>query len=134
MSEFWDLHGSHNHVMMGSIDGWFYRTLAGIQPVEEVPGFSHIVVKPFVPASLNYVRANTRTVRGPVAVEWKKDNGGLNLKVRVPATSTATIYVPAPSAELVQSEPPLTPARTKGGAVVYEIGSGGYRVRVKADQ
>ena len=65
LSEFWDLKGSHNHVMLGSIDGWFYRTLAGIQNDEEHPGFEHFVIKPFVPKSLSFVKASTQTVRGP---------------------------------------------------------------------
>jgi hypothetical protein len=30
LSEFWDLKGSHNHAMMGSVDAWFYRP--GLNP------------------------------------------------------------------------------------------------------
>ena len=60
LSEFWDLHGSHNHVMLGSIDGWLYRTLAGIQLDEQHPGFEHFFIKPFVPRSLSFVTAASR--------------------------------------------------------------------------
>ncbi len=130
LSEFWDLHGSHNHVMMGSIDGWFYRTLAGIRPTKDGAGFAHVIVKPFVPAGLNYVKASTRTVQGTVAVEWRKAGDGLNLKVRIPANSTATIHVPAKSAAQVRSEAPLDAVRTVDNGVVYEVGSGEYGFRV----
>ena len=129
LSEFWDLKGSHNHVMMGSIDAWFYRTLAGIQPDETQPGFAHIVIKPFIPESLSFVRASTQTVRGRVAVDWKKQGGSLQLNVSIPANSTATVHVPAASAKQVRSTPELKPARFEKGAAVYEIGSGDYEFR-----
>lgn len=129
LSEFWDLKGSHNHVMMGSIDGWFYRTLAGIQPDEAKPGFEHVLIKPFIPESMSLVRASTQTVRGRVTVEWTKKNGSLQLNVTIPANSTATVYVPAASANKVQSTPPVKPARFEKGAAVYEIGSGDYEFR-----
>ena len=126
LSEFWDLHGSHNHVMMGSIDGWFYRTLAGIQPDEARPGFEHIVIKPFIPDSLSHVRANVQTVRGRVAVEWTKAGGGLQLNVTIPANCSATVHLPAASANQTQSTPSLKSARFENGAAVFEIGSGDY--------
>jgi alpha-L-rhamnosidase len=126
LSEFWDLKGSHNHVMMGSIDGWFYRTLAGIQPDEARPGFEHIVIKPFVPDSMSHARASIQTVRGRVAVEWTKKNGSLQLHVTIPGNSTATVHVPATSAKHVPSTPSLKPARFEKGGAVYEIGSGDY--------
>ncbi len=129
LSEFWDLHGSHNHVMMGSIDAWFYRALAGIQPDEARPGFEHIVIRPFVPESVSWVRSRVQTIRGPVAVDWTKREGALELNVAIPANCEATIHVPASSADLVQSTPPLDPSRSVPGAVVYEVGSGDYRFR-----
>ena len=130
LSEFWDLKGSHNHVMMGSIDAWFYRTLAGIQPDENRPGFENIVIKPYIPDSLTFVRAGVQTVRGRVASEWKKQDGSLQLDVTIPANCTATVYVPAVSARQVHSTPPLEPTRFEKGAAVFQVGSGGYEFRV----
>lgn len=130
LSEFWNLKGSHNHVMMGSIDGWFYRTLAGIQPDETRPGFEHITIKPYIPDPMSFVRASTQTVRGRVAVEWTKQAGSLQLKVSIPGNCTATVHVPATSAKQVQSMPALKPARLERGTVVFEIGSGSYEFLV----
>lgn len=132
LSEFWELKGSHNHVMMGSIDAWFYRTLAGIQPDEARPGFEQIVIKPFIPDSMSFVKASTQTVRGRVGVEWTKQNGLLKMNVMIPANSSATVYVPAASIKQVQATPPLKPVRFERGAAVFEIGSGGYEFRVGA--
>jgi len=129
LSEFWNLKGSHNHVMLGSVDGWFYRVLAGIQPDEARPGFEHIVIKPYVPAPLKFVRARTQTVRGRVAVEWRKQSDGLRLNVTIPANCTATVYVPATPASRVETQPPLTAVRKENGTVQFEIGSGEYEFR-----
>ncbi len=134
LSEFWDLHGSHNHVMLGSIDGWFYRTLAGIHPGEAKPGFEHLTIRPFIPNSMSFVRAGIHTVRGRVAVEWTKQNGSLQMKVAIPVGSSATLHVPAASIKRVQSTPTLDPVRFGAGAVVFEVGSGNYEFRADASR
>lgn len=132
LSEFWDLHGSHNHVMMGSIDGWFYRALAGIQPDENRPGFEHIIIKPFVPETLPFVRARVQTVRGPVSVEWEQSKAELKMRVTIPPNSSATVHVPAASAGRVQTAPRLERVRFENRLAVYTIGSGSYEFRVGA--
>ena len=132
LSEFWDLKGSHNHIMLGSIDGWFYRTLAGIQRDEEHPGFEHFFIKPYIPKSLSFVKASTQTVRGPVAVNWTNTNGVFELRVSVPANSTATIWVPAAFGKDVQSRPALRLKRFEHGAAVYNVGSGTYHFQARS--
>ncbi|MCE1198317.1 MAG: family 78 glycoside hydrolase catalytic domain, partial [Marinilabiliales bacterium] len=44
MCEFWTLKQSHNHVMMGSIDSWFYENLAGIHLVDEHPAYEQMIL------------------------------------------------------------------------------------------
>jgi alpha-L-rhamnosidase len=132
LSEFWDLKGSHNHVMLGSIDGWFYHTLAGIQSDEQHPGFEHFFIKPFVPQSLSFVAASAQTVRGTVSVNWTNSNGVFELRASVPANSTATIYVPTASREAVKSTPTLRAGRMEGGAAVYDVGAGTYQFRARS--
>jgi alpha-L-rhamnosidase len=133
LAEFWDLKGSHNHIMMGSIDGWFYRTLAGIQSDEEHPGFEHFFIKPFVPKSLSFVQASVQTVRGPVAVSWTNTNGVFELSACVPANSTATICVPAVDGNTITSTPALRLRRLAGGAAVYDVGSGTYQFHTRTE-
>jgi len=127
LSEFWDLHGSHNHVMLGSIDAWFYGTLAGIQPVEERPGFKQVLLKPYIPASLGLVRAQVQTVRGPISVDWQKANGKLNFRVSIPPNTTGLLYLPTSAPKRVQVQPRLKLARVEARAAVYEFGSGVFR-------
>jgi alpha-L-rhamnosidase len=129
LSEFWDLKGSHNHAMMGSIDAWFYRTLAGIRLDESRPGYEHIVIRPFIPVTLDSMRASAETVRGRVAVAWEKRDGDLRLHVTIPANATATVQVPAPPGTRVRCRPSRSPARQEHGTAVFDLGSGRYAIR-----
>jgi hypothetical protein len=126
LSEFWDLRGSHNHVMMGSVDGWFYKILAGIQPDEDQPGFEHLHIRPVVPRELNRVRASIETVRGNIAVSWDKQGDSLSLKVRVPANSSATVHVPSASMEQTRCSPARRAQAWVNGRTIYRVGSGEY--------
>jgi len=94
MSEFWTLKQSHNHVMTGSIDAFFYKTLAGFNLNENYPGCERIIIKPFIPESLPYVKASISTIRGNVSVHWKNSNSELSLKIVIPANMTGDIYIP----------------------------------------
>jgi len=133
MCEFWTLKQSHNHVMMGSIDAWFYKTLAGIQLVEGKPAYEHIVVRPFAAEGLDYARASVETIRGTVASSWTKSGGAFELSVAVPFGCSATVYVPGEEEEIVK-ESGVAVARAEGvrclgyrdGCHVYEIVSGKY--------
>jgi alpha-L-rhamnosidase len=129
LSEFWDRHGSHNHVMMGSVDAWFYRTLAGIDVDETRPGFAEIRIQPFIPESLKEVRASVETVRGPVSVAWRKSRNSLRIRVGIPANSTATIRVPTAPFPKVRCIPERSFIAREDGAVRYELGSGNYEFR-----
>ncbi len=134
LSEFWNLRGSHNHVMMGSVDGWFYRVLGGIQADPDRPGFEHVTLRPFVPEGLNRVRASILTLRGRVAVHWRKQPGGLTLEATVPPNTTATVHVPAPAEARITSTPPREPARREAAAAIFEVGSGRYVFSVRMPQ
>jgi alpha-L-rhamnosidase len=94
MSEFWTLKQSHNHVMTGSIDAFFYKTLAGFNLDENYPGCEQIIIKPFIPESLSFVKATIKTIRGKVSVHWENNNSELSLKVEIPANMVGEIYVP----------------------------------------
>ena len=124
---------SHNHVMLGSIDSWFYKYIAGIQPDEKAPGFKNIIIKPYMPTDLDWAKASTNTVMGEIKSEWSKNDGAYTLKVKIPFGSEATVYVPANSAEEVKENGnPATGAECvkflnmKDGYAVFRTGSGEY--------
>jgi alpha-L-rhamnosidase len=134
-TETWDGDGgSLNHVALGAaIDEWFYSTLAGIRPDEAQPGFERIIIKPYLPADLQWVRATLKTLRGTVLSAWRQDGASAWLRLAVPANSTATVHIPAAVLEkITESGGPATEAkgvkllRSENGETVFEVGSGLY--------
>jgi alpha-L-rhamnosidase len=85
---------SHNHPMLASIGSWFYKYLAGICPDASAPGFDKINIKPCFPGDLDFVKASLQTMRGLIAVEWKKKNQLLDLLLTIPANTYAEIKLP----------------------------------------
>ncbi len=97
MSEFWTLKQSHNHVMTGSIDAFFYNTLAGINLNEDYPGCERVIIKPYIPESLPFVKASIETIRGRVGVQWENSSSELKLHIEIPANVRADVFIPSGS-------------------------------------
>ena len=109
MCEFWTLKQSKNHVMMGSIDAWFYKYIAGIQQDENSPAFSSFRIKPVIPDSLYSADATIETMRGTISSQWSKDTDQFSFKIEVPFNTTAFVYVPGKlDDELNESGKPLS--------------------------
>ncbi len=131
--EFWTLKQSKNHVMMGSIDAWFYKYIAGIQQDENGLAFNSFIVKPLSLDSLGSAQATIETMRGTISTAWKRVNGQLTLKVKVPFNTSALIYIPGNYSDQV-SEGGLSPEKVigvellgyKDGAHIFKVHSGSY--------
>jgi alpha-L-rhamnosidase len=94
--------------MMGSIDAWFYKYIAGIQINETNSGFSSFVIKPHLLSGLTYVEGKTETIRGTVASRWKTEPGKFTIEVEIPFNTSARVFVPgAEKAEIVEGVNPL---------------------------
>lgn len=96
LTEQWDPRqgASWNHFMLGQIDEWFFKSLAGIQPKQDDPGMQHFVIRPELVGDLKFVKASTETLYGKISVEWKREENQFTLKVNVPANCSAEIYLP----------------------------------------
>ena len=105
LTEQWDPRqgSSWNHFMMGQIDEWFFRSLAGIQMSEEHPGMTHFVIAPQAVGDLTSVSASTHTLYGKVSVDWKREDGVFSVKVSVPVGCTADVVLPDGSKHFVNS-------------------------------
>ncbi|MBQ9748298.1 MAG: family 78 glycoside hydrolase catalytic domain [Clostridia bacterium] len=66
---------SFNHYAYGAVGDWLYGAVAGIETVEEHPGFEHIRFCPKATVRLNYAKASVKTKYGTVASEWHRENG-----------------------------------------------------------
>ena len=85
---------SHNHIMLGTVDAWFYKVLAGINIDLSTPGFEEIVIKPIPVNGLDSAGALLETIRGVISSKWRKSIESINLEVIIPGNSKAKIFVP----------------------------------------
>ena len=124
---------SFNHYAYGAIGDWMVHTVAGLDLDEKSPGYRHVVVHPQLGGGLTSARAELATQYGSALSGWKLDAGRLNLSVRVPPNTHATVRLPrATLATVTESGHALAGAAgisastQNGDAVVIEIGSGDY--------
>ena len=139
---------SHNHIMFGSVDAWFYRVLAGLEADADGPGFEHIKLKPTPIGDLTHVSASVETVRGIVSSRWRIDEEVLFFDFSVPVNSRGTVYLPCLRASnpvieesgsyiwknetFVKGVPGVYSGEWIGDYITLEIGSGEYSFRLSA--
>jgi alpha-L-rhamnosidase len=138
MCEFWTLKQSKNHVMMGSIDAWFYKYIAGIQLDKQSQAFGTFLVKPELLDSLGYAKAHIETLRGSISTEWKRVKGLLTLHVIVPFNTSATVFIPGSgNDEFFESGIPIKQVKEienlgfKEGSFIVKVHSGNYLFTVQ---
>ena len=85
---------SFNHYAYGCIVEWLYRYCAGINPVENAPGFKEIRLSPMPNSQLSYAEASIRTQYGRLACGWQLESDRLVVKAEVPFNTKATICLP----------------------------------------
>lgn len=124
---------SFNHYSLGSVGEWLFRHVAGIELDPEVPGFQQFVLRPFIGQGLEFARASYRTMHGEIVSDWKRMGKKLTWTVRIPANTSARVWVPGePRAEVTESGRPIEKAvgiRVIGREekfLVCEGGSGKY--------
>ena len=103
LTEQWDprMGSSWNHFMMGQIDEWFFRSLAGFNEFAVLPhGGQELTIRPYPVGDLKYVTASTETLYGKVSVDWKRESNKFELQVEVPIGNTAKVYLPDGSAPI----------------------------------
>ena len=138
-SEHWNQTGSNNHVMFGSVDNWYYRTLAGINIDEKNPGFKNIIIMPWVHPEVGWAKASLQTIRGEIASSWEYANGVYKLDITVPVNSTATVFVYASdqksvtvNGKAIGKDGNVKFIRRVGKFCVYKVLSGQYKFLSKS--
>jgi len=141
---------SHNHIMFGSIDAWFYKVLAGINIDPVSPGFGRIIIKPYVIDDLNYVSASVRTTRGSLSSSWKKSDHLLILNVSLPVNTQARVSVPKmnlgdvtikesgktvwENGSYIEGVAGITGASENDEHITFQVGSGSYSFEMRGEK
>lgn len=72
LGEYWETNPrSHCHDMMGHIMEWYYNGIAGIIPKK--PGFSEVLIKPYLPADLRRFTCSYDSANGRIEVSVREE-------------------------------------------------------------
>ena len=130
---------SFNHYAYGAIGDWMYRSIAGIDTDEDGAGYKKIRIRPHPGGHLSFVNADLETVYGKISAHWKIQSAQFQLDVEFPVNTTATIYIPAGSAEsILENGKPLvntkeiTVTGKEGNYITLQTGSGVYHFSTAA--
>ena len=126
---------SQNHVMLlGDLLTWYYENLAGIRSDKTDVAFKKIVMKPNLPAGLEFVNASYNSMHGLIKSAWQKNVDKFEWNVTIPANSSAVVHIPARSAnDIMESGMEISKAegvqsvKFENGIAIIHVGSGEYK-------
>ena len=122
---------SFAHYSFGAVYGWMVENIGGIK--SEGVGYGNLVIAPQPGGKLTSARTTYHSIHGTIATDWKLEPGRFDLKIKIPANTTATLILPvADGAAVTESGQPLAQAEgiknvgVHGGRVMLEVESGSY--------
>lgn len=125
---------SNNHFMLGHLMEWFYAGILGIKQPENSQAFKQIEINPQVVGDLTFAKGYYDSPFGKIQSEWKKNTNTFELKVSIPANTSAKIYLPSKAdvsiKELITNKN-IKPLKFENDKLIVEIGSGNYHFIVE---
>ena len=82
---------SFNHYAYGAVADWVYCQAAGINTVEEYPGYEKIRIAPLPDTRLDWLEASLRTRHGLVSSRWQKQEGMWRYDIDTPMETIVVI-------------------------------------------
>jgi len=83
--DFWDPEmNSFNHYAYGAVADWVYCKAAGIQAMEEYPGYEKVKIAPLTDDRLGWLEAKLKTRRGQICSKWQKQDGVWRYDIETP--------------------------------------------------
>lgn len=99
---------SFNHYSYGSIVEWMYRDMAGLNPVEESPGFRLAEIRPVPDMRIGHLAMSYESPAGRYEVGWTaEDEWHLRLRIRIPFGCRAVLTLPYAPEKIYGSENPI---------------------------
>ena len=120
---------SFNHYAYGAVGAWLYRTVAGLAPDPEEPGYRHVLVAPRPGGGLSWAGASLRTAYGDTSTRWHREGDEFTLELSLPSNTWATVSLPTTdtaSVRLDGSEPSHQAGLRAVRGAELELGSGAY--------
>lgn len=120
---------SYNHYAYGMIVGWIYARLAGIRPVETLPGFVRAVIEPYASIKLPKLSAVLNTAAGRYESGYTVTKEWVEYRVRVPFGCTAKIVLKNADVSQVIGKTAKLQFESCNEGCCAEVGAGSYVFR-----
>jgi alpha-L-rhamnosidase len=127
---------SFNHYAYGAVGEWMYAVIGGVDLDATEPGYHKLRIAPRIGGGLTSARATLQSMYGPIESRWAlQSDGALELELRIPPNTTASVRVPSASADgVTESGNPVTslgrPLVQEADAFMIEFSAGTYKLRV----
>lgn len=125
---------SFNHYAYGAIGDWMYRVMVGLDTEEDGVGYKKIRLQPHIGGGFTNAGATYLTPYGKLSAGWRIENDSLVVDAAIPANTTATVYIPATSADAINeggkalsASKEVQIAGKEKEYIVLKAGSGTYR-------
>jgi alpha-L-rhamnosidase len=96
-------HDSLNHYSKGAVISFLHRHVAGIQMLDNFPGYRRFRVAPMPGGGLSWAEAVHDAPRGRIGSAWRMADGRVELTVTVPPGTEAEVVLPGASEVQVQA-------------------------------
>lgn len=128
LTESWQAYESvsNNHLMLGHLMEWFYSGLAGIRQADNSIAFRNIEINPQPVGDVNSAKVVFQSPYGAIISDWTRQKDKFELRVEIPVNTTATIFIPANSGQLINMNGVVVRSVYKNGRAVIKVGSGSY--------
>ncbi|MGA2014523.1 MAG: family 78 glycoside hydrolase catalytic domain [Solirubrobacteraceae bacterium] len=87
-------HESLNHYSKGAVVSFLHRYVAGIELLDDGPGYRHFRIAPRPGPGITRARAVHDSPYGRIEAEWSTDGGQLSLRAVIPPGATAELVLP----------------------------------------
>ena len=94
-------HGSQNHLMLGSIEEWFFAGLGGIESIRTNPKFDQITICPHIADGMDFCSVQMKHPYGMIRVFWEKKEGKTSITVTIPPNTTAVLLTETKETEQI---------------------------------
>lgn len=90
--DFWSTDmNSFNHYAYGAVADWVYCVAAGINTMEEFPGYEKVRIAPLPDARLDWLEASLQTRCGLIRSRWEKQEGMWRYEIETPVDAIIVI-------------------------------------------
>ena len=131
---------SHSHPMFGSISTWYFRWLGGIQCADDAVAFNRIMLRPQIPAGLDWVKTSHQSIRGEIVSNWSINGETRVFEFTIPVGVTAIAEIPARAEETLteggkalSESPEIKCLESTSSLHRMELGSGTYRFETNVE-